>query len=120
MEKTRLGTMEYRFLALIWENEPVSSMELVRKCSEEFEWKKSTTFTVLRKLKEKGLINNNDSVVTSRIDRKDVEKAESESFIEQTFSGSLPHFMTAFLRGKKISDDEAEELKALIDSYRGM
>lgn len=119
MEKSRLGTMEYRFLTLIWENEPIGSMQLVEKCREAFDWKKSTTFTMLRKLKEKGLVGNEDSVVVSRVDRKDVEKAESDYFMDQTFSGSLPGFLTAFMNGKTISDEEAEELKRLIDSFRG-
>lgn len=119
MEKNRLGTMEYRFLSFIWDNEPIGSMQLVKKCNEEFDWKKSTTFTMLRKLIEKGLVSNEDSTVTSCVSRRDVEKAESDYFMDQTFSGSLPSFLTAFFDGKRISDEEAEELKKLIDSYRG-
>jgi predicted transcriptional regulator len=119
MEKNRLGTMEYRFLTLIWDNEPLTSMELVKKCDEAFDWKKSTTFTMLRKMKERGFIENDNSVVTSRVDRKEVERAESDFFMDQTFSGSLPHFLTTFLNGKTISDEEAEDLKRLIDSFRG-
>lgn len=118
MTKNRLGTMEYRFLSLIWDNEPISSMQLVKKCSEAFDWKKSTTFTMLRKMKEKGFIDNDNSIVVSRVDRKDVEKAESEIFMNQTFSGSLPHFLTTFLNGKTISETEAEEIKRLIDSFK--
>ena len=119
MEKNRLGTMEYRFLSLIWEKEPISSMNLVKECYNAFSWKKSTTFTMLRKLKEKGFVDNENSVVVSRVDRKDVQKAESEFFMEQTFAGSMPHFLTAFFDGKKISEEEAEQLKKLIDSYKG-
>ncbi len=118
MEKTRLGIMEYRFLTIIWENEPVSSMQLVRICGEGLEWNKSTTFTMIRKLKEKGLITSDDSVIRSLKDRSEVEQEESEFFMQHTFSGSLPHFISAFLKGKSISDEEAEELKQLIDRYR--
>lgn len=119
MEKQRLGTMEYRFLSLIWNCEPISSMQLVKKCNEAFDWKKSTTFTMLRKMKERGFIDNENSVVVSRVSRQDVEKSESDFFMDQTFSGSLPHFLATFLNGKTISDEEAEELKHLIDSFRG-
>ncbi len=114
----RLGTMEYRFLSLIWENEPVSSMHLVRLCSEHFEWKKSTTFTMLKRLQEKGLVRNENSVVSSVISPAEVRTKESEAFVSETFKGSLPSFIAAFLGNKTISRDEAEELKKLIDSFR--
>lgn len=113
----RLGTMEYRFLSLIWENEPVSSMQLVRLCSEHFEWKKSTTFTMLKRLQEKGLVRNENSVVSSVISPTEVRTKESEAFVSETFKGSLPSFIAAFLGNKTISRDEAEELKKLIDSF---
>ena len=118
MEYKSLGTMEYRFLSLIWENEPVSSMRLVQLCMEHFGWKKSTMYTMLKRLQDKGLVANNNTVVTSLIIRKEVCTRESEEFITNTFKGSLPSFITAFLGEKTISDEEAEELKRLIDSYR--
>ena len=114
MEKSRLGTMEYRFLTLIWDNEPLTSMELVKKCDEAFDWKKSTTFTMLRKMKQRGFIENESSVVVSRVNREEVEKAESDFFMDQTFSGSLPSFLVSFYGGKGITEAEAAELQKLI------
>ena len=115
---SKLGTMEYRFMTLIWENEPVSSMKLVQLCAEQFEWKKSTTYTMLKRLGEKGFVENNGSVVTSLVSQSEIRARESESFVSETFKGSLPGFIAAFFDGKTISDEEAEELKMLIDSYR--
>ncbi len=110
--------MEYRFLTIIWENEPVTSMELVLICSEKFGWKKSTTYTMLKRLQEKGFVENNRSVVRSLISQAAVRTRESRSFVSETFKGSLPGFLAAFLSGETISEEEAEELKKLIDSYR--
>ena len=118
MELYRLGAMEYRFISIIWENEPVSSMKLVTLCNEAFGWKKSTTFTMLKRLQEKGFVQNVNAVVTSVIDKSEVLSNESEAFVSETFSGSLPGFLTAFFGGKKITEEEAKELKALIDSYK--
>ena len=115
----RLGTMEYRFMSIIWDSEPVSSTQLVQKCAEQFEWKKSTTYTMLKRLQEKGFVENNNSVVSSLISRAEVMARESETVVSETFKGSLPSFIAAFLGGKTISEEEAEELKKLIDSYRG-
>ena len=109
---------DYRFMCVIWDNEPMSSGELVAKCSEALGWKKSTTYTMLKKLSEKGYAENKDFIVRSLLSRESVQRAESEKFVEQTFSGSLPGFLAAFLGGKTISDGEAEELKKLIDSCR--
>ena len=118
MEYKRLFEGSYRLMSLIWDNEPIGSMSLVRLCSEELGWKKSTTFTMLKKLAEKGLIKNEDSVVTSLVPREMVLRAESQRFVEQTFSGSLPEFLTAFFGGKTIDDAEAETLYALIEAHR--
>lgn len=119
MEKTSLGIMEYHLLSLIWENEPLTSMQLVQLCGEAFDWKKSTTYTMLKRLQQKGFVHSERTVVTSLIDRDSVQSSESEAFVANTFSGSLPGFLAAFFNGKTISDEEAEELKELIDSYRG-
>ena len=97
MELYRLGAMEYRFLSIIWENEPVSSTKLVALCNEAFGWKKSTTYTMLKRLQEKGYVKNVDAMVTSLIERSEVLSNESEAFVSETFSGSLPGFLTAFL-----------------------
>ena len=118
MEYKRLFDGSYRFMSLIWDNEPIGSMSLVRLCEEAFGWKKSTTFTMLKKLADKGLVKNEDSIVTSLVPRENVQRTESRLFVDQTFSGSLPDFLTAFFGGKTISDAEAYELYALIDAHR--
>lgn len=114
----RLCESDFRFMCVVWENEPVSSHDLVLKCNEELGWKKSTTYTVLKKLSEKGFAKNENSVITSLVAKNDVQKYESNRVINNSFDGSLPSFLTSFFGGKKISEDEAEELKKLIDDYR--
>lgn len=114
----RLCESDFRFMCVVWENEPVSSHDLVLKCNEELGWKKSTTYTVLKKLSEKGFTKNENSVITSLIAKNDVQKYESNRVINNSFDGSLPSFLTSFFGGKKISEAEAEELKRLIDDYR--
>ena len=115
MEKYKLCESEYRFMCIIWDNEPLSSGDLVKLCLAKLGWKKSTTYTVLKKLCEKGFAANNDTVVTSLVSRNTAQSYASEQFLEQTFEGSLPSFLTAFFGGKKISKKEADELKRLID-----
>lgn len=118
MESKRLFDGELRFLNIIWKNEPVASGELVRLCLEELGWKKSTTYTMLKRLGEKGLLKNENAVVTSLVSKAEVQSAESESVVQQTFDGSLPEFLVAFLGNKTISDEEAEAIKRLIDEHR--
>ena len=118
LKELTLCESDYRFMSVIWDNEPLPSGALVEKCGEKLGWKKSTTYTMLKKLCEKGFAKNEKSTVTSLVDRESVRKAESERVVEQTFSGSLPGFLVAFLGGKTISEREAEELKRLIDSHR--
>lgn len=118
MKNRRLCESDYRFMSVIWDNEPVSSMKLVELCGQQLGWKKSTTFTMLRKLGENGLVKNEQATVTSLVSRQEVQKAESELFVEKMFAGSLPGFLVAFLGGKTISVREADELKQLIDHYQ--
>lgn len=113
----RLCDSDLRFMNVIWDNEPLSSNRLVKLCAEKIGWKKSTTYTMLRKLCEKGFAKNEYSTVTSAIDRDVIRANESDVFVEQTFGGSLPCFLVSFLGGKTISREEAEELKKLIDSH---
>lgn len=113
--ETKLYDAEYKFVSLIWENEPVNSTELVKLCLKELGWKKSTTYTVLRKLCERGILQNENATVTSLVKREEVQKFESEALIEKAFDGSLPQFLTAFLDNKKISQKEAMELKRIIE-----
>ena len=113
----KLCESDFRFMCVIWENEPLASRDLVIKCNKALGWKKSTTYTVLKKMTEKGFAKNENSVVTSLIEKEKVQKAASEHIVESSFGGSLPSFLASFFGGKKISDKEAEELKALIDNF---
>lgn len=118
MDELRLCESDYRFMNLIWENEPLASGALVSLCAKELGWKKSTTYTVLKKLCEKGFAQNENTIVTSLIPRDRVRAFESERFVERTFGGSLPGFLASFLGGKTISEKEAAELKKLIDMHK--
>lgn len=115
MEQYKLFDAEYKFASIVWENEPINSTELVKLSLERLGWKKSTTYTVLRKLCEKGVLINEDAMVSAVIKKTDVQKLESQTVIEKTFEGSLPRFLTAFLGDKKITPKEAEELKRIIE-----
>lgn len=118
MEYKRLCESDYRFMSVVWDSEPVNSTRLVELCRDQLGWKKSTTYTMLKKLCEKGFLSNQDAMVTALIPREEVQASESEIFVEQTFGGSLPRFLVSFLGGKTISDREADELKNLIDQHR--
>ena len=119
MSELRMGAIESHFADMIWENEPVPSPELVKLAERELNWKKSTTYTVLKRLCERGIFQNRGGVVTSLIFRKDFYAVQSEKFVEETFSGSLPAFLAAFTTRKKLSEEEIAELQALIDQSRG-
>jgi len=119
LEDCKLGVMETKFAELMWDNEPISSGDLVRLCEKELSWKKSTTYTMLRRLCERGIFQNADSVITSLISRQDFAALQSEKFVEETFDGSLPRFLAAFTRRKKLSKKEIDELQKLIDGNRG-
>lgn len=117
MEDIRLGVVEEEFANIIWENEPLSSGDLVKLCQEKLEWKKSTTYTVLKKLCERGIFQNENSVVTSIIPKSEYYAIQSESFVENTFEGSLPAFIAAFTKRKKLSEEEIVQIKSIIDKY---
>ena len=112
----RLAEGEYRFAALVWANEPLSSGQLVRLAADALGWKKSTTYTVLKKLCERGVLQNQGGTVTSRVAKAAVQCAESAAIVDKTFGGSLPRFVAAFLSAKPISDAEAAEIRALLDA----
>ena len=118
MDMMKLCESDYRFMTVIWNHEPVASGALVELCAESLGWKKSTTYTVLKKLCEKGFAKNEDTVVTALVPREQVQAFESEHFVEHAFDGSLPGFLAAFLGGKTISRQEAEQLKRLIDEHK--
>lgn len=110
-----LHQAEYKFMEVIWANEPVNSTALVKLCDEQLGWKKSTTYTVLRKLCQRGILRNDDATVVAVAKREQVQKFESRQVVERSFGGSLPAFVNAFLSEKKLSREEAEELKKLIE-----
>ncbi len=117
MDDIRLGVVEASFANIIWDNEPLSSGELVKKCEELLEWKKSTTYTVLKKLCDRGIFKNEKSIVTSIISKEEYYAIQSENFVEETFDGSLPAFIAAFAKRKKLSNEELMELRKMIDEY---
>lgn len=113
-----LGEVQAAFADIIWAHEPIGSGELVKICEKELNWKKPTTYTVLRKLCEKGLFRNEDGVVTAVISREDFHASKSEKFVEDNFEGSLPAFLAAFMSHKKLSAKEADEIRKMIDCYK--
>lgn len=119
MEQLKLGSVETRFAEIIWREGPMSSGELVKRCQEVLDWKKSTTYTVLRKLCERGLLRNENSVVSAVMSEQEFYAAQSERFVEETFHGSLPAFFAAFTARKKLSEQDVAELQQLIDAYKG-
>ena len=118
METPRIHESEYRFCLILWEHEPVKSKELVRLCQEQLDWKPTTTYTVIKRLSERGILKNENTVVTSLISRDQVQAAEAEDVMEKKFGGSLPVFLAAFARRQKLSAAELDELQAMINRYR--
>ena len=118
MEKYKLGEMEMAFAQIIWNNAPVSSGELVKICEKELNWKKSTTYKMLKRLCQREIFENDNGTVKVLITKDEFKAAQSEEFIEETFGGSLPMFLTAFTKRNKLSAKEIEEIKNLIDSYK--
>ncbi len=116
MDDTKLGAVELRFAELIWREEPLSSGELVKRCAAELEWKKSTTYTVLKKLCDRGLFRNENGVVTSQISRREYLSRQSKRFVEDSFSGSLPAFIAAFSEHNKLSKKDVQEILRMIDA----
>ena len=115
MDELKLGVVESKFADLIWSHEPLHSRELVKLCEGELHWKKPTTYTVLRKLCERGIFQNVEGIVTSVISRKDFYAMQSEKFVEETFEGSLPAFLAAFTTRKALSPEEIAQIRAMID-----
>ena len=117
METPKIFDSEYRFCEILWEHEPVSSSALVRLCREKLDWKKSTTYTVIRRLSERGVVQSRDAIVTSLVSRQEALSAQSAQVVEKSFAGSLPDFIAAFTRKKKLSRQEIEEIRRMIDSF---
>ena len=115
MPEIQMGQVESRFADIIWEHEPISSSELAKKSEELLTWKKTTSYTVLKRLCDKGLFQNQKGVVTSLISREKFYALQSEKFVEETFQGSLPAFLAAFTNGKKLSQKEIAEIQQIIE-----
>lgn len=117
MEEIKLGVVESRFADIIWKNEPIHSRELARLCEQELNWKRPTTYTVLRKLCERGLFQNLNGIVSAVISKQEFHAMQSEKFVEDTFAGSLPAFLSAFASRKSLTAEEIAQIRQMIDSY---
>ncbi len=117
METPKIFESEYRFCLILWENEPVNSTDLVKLCKDRLGWSKATTYTVIRRLAERGVVKNENAVVTALISKEEAQASRLNEMMEETFEGSMPAFIAAFSRSKKLSRREVDQLKALIDSY---
>lgn len=117
MRDYQMGVVESRFAEIIWENEPITSTELVKRSEELLHWKKSTTYTVLKRLCDKGIFQNDKGMVTSMISKQELYSVQSENFIKETFNGSLPAFLTAFTARKNLSSEDVEYLRNMLEEY---
>ena len=118
METPKVFESEYRFCLILWENEPIKSGELVNLCREQLGWKPTTTYTVIKRLSERGVLKNENSVVSALVTKDEVQAAEINEMVEKTFEGSLPAFIAAFTKHQKITDEELDAVQAMIDRYR--
>ena len=119
METPKIFESEYRFCLLLWEHEPVNSTKLVAVCKEELGWSKATTYTVIRRLAERGVLKNENAMVTSLVSKEEAQGSRLAEMVEETFEGSIPAFIAAFSRTKRLSKADVDQLQALIDSYQG-
>ena len=118
MEAPKIFESEYRFCLILWDNEPVNSGKLVELCKEGLGWSKATTYTVIRRLSERGVLKNENTIVSSLISKEDAQSSRLEEMVEETFEGSMPAFIAAFSKSKKLTRSEVEQLQALIDSFQ--
>lgn len=118
MESPKIFESEYRFCLILWEHEPVSTTELVKLCQEKLEWKRTTTYTVIKRLGERGVLKNENGIVTSLISKEEAQASEIDELVEKKFEGSIPAFVAAFTRHQKISDRELDEMQRMIDQIR--
>ncbi len=118
MNKYGLGVVEARFADIIWQSEPITTADLIKKCQKELDWKRTTTYTVLKRLCERGIFQNDSGTVTALISKEDFYSIQSQKFVDETFCGSLPAFVAAFASRKKLSDEEINQLQDIIENYR--
>ena len=117
MEAPKIFESEYRFCLILWEHEPINSTHLVELCRERLGWSKATTYTVIRRLSERGVVKNENAVVTALVSKEQAQASRLDEMVAETFEGSMPAFIAAFSHSKKLSKDEVDQLRALIDSY---
>ena len=117
MEIPKIFESEYRFCLILWEHEPVNSTKLVELCKNQLDWSKATTYTVIRRLAERGVLKNENATVTSLISKEQAQASRLEEMVEETFEGSIPAFIAAFSRSRKLTKQEVQELRQLIDDY---
>ena len=117
METPKVFESEYRFCLILWENEPINSTKLARLCNERLGWSRTTTYTVIRRLSDKGIVKNENAVVTSLVSKDEVQAAEIDELVEKTFQGSMPAFIAAFTRRRKLSGEEVAEIRRMLDRY---
>ena len=118
METPKVFESEYRFCLILWEHEPIKSSELVNLCREQLGWKPTTTYTVIKRLSERGVLKNENTIVSAIVTKDEVQAAEINEMVEKTFEGSLPAFIAAFTKHQKITDEELDAVQAMIDRYR--
>lgn len=118
METPKVFESEYRFCLILWEHEPIKSSELVNLCKEQLGWKPTTTYTVIKRLSERGVLKNENTIVSSLVSKDEVQASEINEMVEKTFEGSLPAFIAAFTKHQKISDKEIDEVQRMIDRFR--
>ena len=118
METPKIFESEYRFCLILWENEPIKSSELVNLCRKQLGWKPTTTYTVIKRLSERGVLKNENTIVSALVTKDEAQAAEINEMVEKTFEGSLPAFIAAFTKHQKISEKEIDELQHMIDRYR--
>ena len=117
METPKIFESEYRFCLILWENEPINSTKLVELCKEGLGWSKATTYTVIRRLSERGVLKNENTIVTSLVSKAEAQKNRLEEMVEETFEGSMPAFIAAFSKTKKLTRQEVDQLKELIETF---
>lgn len=118
MKVPKVFESEYRLCLILWEHEPIKSSELVQMCREQLGWKPTTTYTVIKRLSERGVLKNENTVVTSLVSKDQVQAAEIDELVEKTFEGSLPAFVAAFTKHRRLSAKEVDEVQAMIDRFR--
>ena len=118
MSTPKVFESEYRFCLILWENEPVKSMTLVKLCKERLGWSKATTYTVIRRLAERGVLKNENATVTSLISKEQAQRSRLQEMMEETFEGSMPAFLAAFSKSKRLTREEVAQLQSMIDDYQ--